>query len=130
MDNMSEQPWMPHVEDLNTEVVAAYIAAAGAFWPSVAITAALIDKNILAKKDLLDIVDAFIDHVSAETYPNMGDPDDNLLALQFFALTIRELDLVPGAVLPEIQALAAKAKLTLLLWESRERRRKPKSPEA
>lgn len=118
-----DEPWRRAMDDMDVEIVAVQKMAEGAAWPSVALALALIDKGVLDKGEMLDIIDSLQSIVRALEVPETATVDEALLGLRRLAEALEGFDPQPGQVQHQLRRDEQAWALKFLLDAARRRPR-------
>ncbi|MDQ2084554.1 hypothetical protein RA307_30600 [Xanthobacteraceae bacterium Astr-EGSB] len=110
-----DEPWREEFDDLDNECLAAQTMAVGAIWPSVAVAYALIDKGLIDKRRLLEIIDSLHTVVAGLTAGDLGDVEDRLRGLELMREFLEFDEVQPDRVLEFLRTTETAQTLLLLL---------------
>lgn len=102
---MSEDNFQFRLDELDADLSSATATALGAHWPSTAIACALLDKGLIDKRALLEIVDSLILTATFFAAKAEADPHASAAALERFRRDLEQMNLKPGAVLEELRKI-------------------------
>jgi hypothetical protein len=109
-----ERPWQRAFDDLDTEILGTQTMVMGTHCAIAAVALALIDKGLIDKGRLIDIIESLRSNLQAEIVGDLGDVQDAEVALDSLLAWISGSGLTEGKVLDVLREQEAAEFLRLL----------------